>query len=161
MLAMMELRNEMLAEAKQGMQTPEGAESLKDGDITDIANVICASIVGGAWAAMDEWGTGSLMDTSNPALSNYKNGPLWNPVRRDNKIRTRPRGAYTNIFGDQVVSTVTGGIDLEELGVYSPTPPSHAIQTAARWMKNGRIQRKVSDTVRAFPFGRFFVVDKK
>ena len=161
MFSMKQLQTELLNEAKQRMNTPEGRESLTDGDITDIANVISASIVGGAFAAMDSYGTGSLMDESNPALPDYKNSALWNPARRDNKIRTRPAGTYTNIFGEQRVGRGKGGYDLEAAGKATPTPPSHAIENALRWMKNGRMQRLIKETIAMFNFGRFIITDKR
>jgi hypothetical protein len=160
---MKQLQQELLAEAKQRMLTAEGAESLHDEEIVDIANVIVASISGGAWAAMDEWGRGSELDLSSPYLTDYKNSSLWNPARGDTTIRSRPRGWYTNIFGERVYSgSNKAGIDLEQIDEkFSPQPPSHAIQTAARWMANGRMKEVVQKTVRNFPFGKFIIVDKK
>ena len=161
-LAMKQLQQELLAEAQQGMLTPEGRDSLHDDEIKDIANVIIASIVGGAWAAMDEWGTGSLMDTSNPALDDYKRSNMWNPARHDNKIRTRPNApGQINIFGKPVNGKGAGGIDLEGLGIYEAQPPSHAIQTAARWMDNGRMKSVIRNVISTFPFSRFIITDKK
>lgn len=159
---MKELQQELLLESKQRMQTTKGKESLHDEEIIDIANVIVAGISGGAWAALDEFGSGSLMDTSNHALEEYKNSHAWNPARNDTRIRTRPNApGQVDIFGNPINGKGKGGFDLEEAGKVSPTPPSHAIQTAARWMKNGRMQSKIKQTIATFPFGRFFIVDKK
>ena len=164
MAAMKDLQQELLAEAKQFMLTPEGAESLHDEEITDIANVIIVAISGGAWAAMDEYGTGSLMCESdeNPALNDYKNSQLWNPARHGYKIRSRPDSpGQVDIFGNPVNGKGKGGVDLEAAGIVEPQPPSHAIRTAARWMANGRFQRKIKNTIHAFPFGKYIKVDKK
>lgn len=160
--AMKDLQQELLNEAKSLMLTPEGKESLTDEKITDIANVICAAISGGAWAAMDEWGTGSWMDRSNPALKDYINSPAWNPARHGYKIRSRPNApGQVNIFGKPVNGKGKGGADLEALGVVEPQPPSHAIRTAARWMKNGRFKRRIAQTLQAFPFGKYIKTNNK
>lgn len=158
---MKQLQQELLAEAKQRMLTSEGAESLHDEEIVNIANVIVASISGGAWAALDEFGTGSLMDSSNPALAGYKNSPAWNPARHDNKIRTRPNApGQVDIFGNPVNGHGKGGYDLEKEGKVTPMPPSRAMETAMRWMKNGRFRDKIQEVVRNFPFGKFIEVYK-
>ncbi|HEX2925851.1 MAG TPA: hypothetical protein VHP38_06285 [Ruminiclostridium sp.] len=161
---MKQLQEELLAEAKQGMLTPEGADSLHDEEIQDVVGVIIAGISGGAWAAMDEWGKGSLMDTDNPALKDYMNSSLWNPARgNDPTIRSRSRGTYTNIFGEQVQSKSNiEGIDLEQLGgKFAPQPPSHAMETAIRWIRHGRMREIIHQTVKAFPFGKFIIVSNK
>lgn len=160
---MKQLQQELLAEARQGMLTPEGSESLHEDVIKDIAGVIVAGIVGGAWAVMDEHGTGSLMDRFNSSLSEYVGGPLWNPSRgSDLTIRSRNRGTYTNIFGKQVESkSNVAGIDLEQLGgKFEPKEGSHAIETAMRWMRNGRMRSLIHKTVKEFPFSKFIICNK-
>ncbi len=159
---MKQLQQELLLEAQQNMLTPEGRESLHEEEIKDVASVIVASIAGGAWAAMDEFGYGSLMDESNPALEQYRNSAMWNPARHDTKIRSRPNAlGQVDIFGRPVRGKGKGGHDLEAKGIVSPSPPSHAIQTAARWMRDHRMREKIKETVRRFPFGNFIVTDNK
>lgn len=159
-----ELQTEYLLDAQSHMLTPEGRESLHADEIEVLGNFIAAKVVGGAYAAMDNFGKGSEMDPNNPALDDYKNSGLWNPYRHDNTIRSRERGPYVNIFGETVYSESNiGGINLEEKegdGRFNPQPPSHALETAAKWMRNGRIQAKWQESLRAFPWGRFFVVTK-
>jgi hypothetical protein len=159
---MRQLQKELLEESQQNMLTAEGRESLHDDEIIDIANVIVAGISGGAWAVMDEMGTGSLLDSGNPALAAYKNSPMWNPARRDNKIRSRPnQSGQVNIFGQSVNGRGKGGHDLEAAGKVTPQPPSHAIETAMRWMKAGRMRSVIQGVVKSFPFGKFIICDKK
>ncbi len=162
-ICMKQIQQELLSDAKSGMLTPQGKESLSADDITEVANVIIAGITGGAWAAMDEHGTGSLMDTDNPALDDYKNSPLWNPFRNDTSIRSRKRGSYTNIFGEQVNSrSNVGGINLEPKGgAFAPKPASHAIETAMKWMATGSMQEAVKSTLSNFKFSKFFIITKK
>jgi hypothetical protein len=161
------LQEELLAEAQQRMQTAEGKNDLQEGDFIAIADVIIVSVIGGPWATMDEFGTGSLMDTSNPALADYKSSNMWNPERFDNTIRSRSRKqngtGLTDIFGEPInTRSNIGGIDLEQKGgKYSPIPPSHALQTAARWMESARVREKIKETIRTFPFGKFIITDTK
>lgn len=160
-LAMKQLQDELLNESKQKMLTPEGKEDLTIEDITDIANVISAGIIGGPWAVMDEFGTGSKMDTDNPALRDYMNSNMWNPARKDHAIRTRPKGEYVNIFGERVVSNATApGIDLEIIGKVTPQTPSKAVQTAMRQMQDRRFKEVIMNTLSKFPFGFYLKVDK-
>jgi hypothetical protein len=162
-VAMHRLQGEFLREAQSGMRTPEGAASLHEGDVTAVAGIIAAQVIGGADAAMDSMGTGSLMDTSNPALASYKASAAWNPDRSDNVIRSRARGTYTNIYGRTVRSRSNrGGIDLERKGgKFAPQAPSHALQTAARWMANGRMQAVIGEVMASWDVGAYLLVDDK
>jgi hypothetical protein len=146
--------------AESHMLTPEGREDLTSEEITVLGDFVMANVSGGAWAVMDEMGKGSLMDMENPALDEYRNSDLWNPARYDTTIRSRERGSYVNIFGEMVYSNSNvGGINLEQKGgKFAPQPPSHAMQTAARWMMNGRIQTIWREAMQAFPWGNYIVV---
>jgi hypothetical protein len=160
------IREELLNDAQAGMQTPEGRTDLTNGDIKIIVGYVSTSVIGGTWATMDEWGTGSLMDPENPALSSYRNSDRWNPSRYDLKRRGRPAGQYTDIFGK--VRTSSGkarGLDLEQMAEegklpesFLPTPPSHAMRNAFRWMRNGRFQWYLQKAVTSFPWGKYLKV---
>lgn len=160
------IREELLKDTTAGMQTPEGRMDLTTGTIEVIVGHVSTSIVGGTWATMDEWGTGSLMDTTNPALSSYRSSDRWNPARYDLKRRGRPAGQYTDIFGK--VRTSRGrarGLDLERMAEegklpssYLPTPPSHAMRDAFRWMQNGRFQWYLQKAITSFPWGKYLKV---
>jgi len=168
-IALKKLSLEYLAEAKSHMLTPKGAESLHEGEAEEVANVITTAIVGGAWAAMDEWGTGSMMDyQNNPAFEKYMNSGLWNPARHDLARRGRPAGEYVNIFGETKTSKgKLAGVDLERLAregktsqKFLPTPPSHAMQTAARWLRINRVQTVIKEVLKSFPWKKFIITTK-
>lgn len=156
--ALAQLQEEFLNEIRSHTKMPEAAESWHEGDIGEIGNVLWAEVVGGAWAAMDSWGTGSLMDTSNPALADYMASDLWNPARTGTTIVTRPSGTWTDIFGEthHKGGNHPGGYDLERAGKVQPQPPSHALETAARWMKQGRVQRVLQQVIADMPWHQFF-----
>lgn len=153
-----QLQSELLNEAESGMQTPEGKNDLWTETISAASYIITATVVGGPWATVDEWGRGSLMDTRNPHLASYRMSGLWNPARKDLKIRSRPKGAYKDFFGRMRVARGPGGRDLEALPGYEPRPPSHALKTAVRWLENGRFQQVVQMAINSFPWHKYMVV---
>lgn len=163
-VALLQLREELITEAKQGMSS-EGAADLNDGEIKNIAGLITVYIVGGPWAIISEFGTGSLMDESNPFLDEYRNSPAWNPARHDNKIRGRPAGSQQTMFGTREFTGAAPGVDLEKLakaGVidskYLPQPPSKALRTAAAWMSVGRFQKVIAGVLATFPWGNYLTI---
>lgn len=165
--ALIQLQHEVLADAEARMFTPEGRADIEALPVKEIAGVITAGIMGGPWATLDIYGKGSLMDTQNPFLDQYRSGPLWNPSRRDLVIRGRPAGSYANIFGEEAHSSGRmAGLDLERRADktgnidFMPRPPSQALQTAMRWMAGGRFQKVIAETLKAFPWGNYLVVGK-
>jgi hypothetical protein len=166
--AMKQLQQEYIDEVRSQMRDHEHTDSWYEGEVTVLANMIMAEVVGGAWAAMDAEGTGSLMDMNNPALEEYMSSESWNPERdrADHKIvsRARKNNPQQNIFGDMVnTRSNRGGIDLERKGgKFAPRPPSHAPQeVAARWMANGRMQEVLQGAVSAVNWTKYFVETKE
>jgi hypothetical protein len=153
----------ILSEAKDDWEKTEVIEAT--------AHVLTCEIIGGAWAVMDEWGTGSLMDPANPHLADYQASGMWNPARSDTRIRSRPKGEYVNIFGEiQESKAPHPGYDLERKAeelkaagkpVNFPiivTPPSHALRMAIEWIKTGRLDEIVASVVMEFPFADFLEI---
>lgn len=157
------MQKEYLEDAKSYMYTREGAESLKPSEIEEVADAMVAGITGGAWAVMDNFGTGSLMDRDNPYLTEYMNSDLWNPDRHDFAIRTRV-GPYIDIFGRLQRGSKKGGINLEgkEVGGIEirPQPPSHAMTVAAAWFANSRAGEILQEALDGFPWGKFIIATK-
>lgn len=160
--AMKDLQDELYSESKARMQTEEGKDDLTKEQITDVADVITASIMGGPWAVMDEYGTGSKMDTANPFLDDYRRSGMWNPARHDLKIRTRPdTPGQIDIFGRPTIGKGKGGIDIEGHGDIKPMPSSKAMQTAMRIMEDSRFKEKILETIQHFPFHSFFIIEEE
>jgi len=156
---LLSIQEELLKDTAAGMQTNSGRTDLTAEKIEEMAGCIFASIVGGPWATMDEWGTGSLMDISNPALAAYRASDMWNPARHDTVIRSRPETpGQRNIFGKPVRGKGKGGVDLESLGKAKPLPPSHAMRDAFRWMKNDRFKKYLQKAISTFPWGKYLKV---
>lgn len=157
--AIKKAQQEYLNEIISGVKQPEARGDWEEGEVEDAAWIIAAKVVGGAWAVMDNYGRGSLMDTSNPALEAYRQSELWNPARPDLYIRGRPPGTYTDIFGRQRTSTGRAvGRNLEGLGEeFAPWPPSKALQVATQVMEKGRFREIIQEAIDSFPWGDFII----
>jgi len=173
--ALKKMQREFMDQAKSKMLSPEARSELSEGDYKLLAGAIAIEIIGGPWVAMDEYGTGSLLDQSNPALAEYVSSDKFNPLRRIAMPATgyaklgRAKGTYRDIFGRNMHSSGRlSGANLEKLaerGVipdrFGPTPPSKALQEAAGWLvQEGRVANILQDIVARFPWGQFFVVTK-
>ena len=132
------LKSEIESKFATGIGRKRGEISIED--IRDLNNEIIASISANTEALMDNYGTGSKMDLSNPLLSEYIASDAWNNyrTRADTRIRGRDAGSYTNVFGETVESSgAFAGQILENRKIKSktggyieikPQDPSHAIE---------------------------------
>ena len=137
------LKSEIESKFATGIGRKRGEISIED--IKDLNNEIIASISANAEALMDNYGTGSKMDLSNPLLSEYIASDAWNNyrTRADTRIRGRDAGSYTNVFGEIVESSgAFAGQDLKKKKIKSktggyieikPQDPSHAIEEGMQW----------------------------
>lgn len=137
------LKSEIESKFATGIGRKRGEISIED--IKDLNNEIIASISANAEALMDNYGTGSKMDLSNPLLSEYIASDAWNRYRSrsDTTIRGRDAGSYTNVFGEIVESSgAFAGQVLENRKIKSenggyieikPQDPSHAIEEGMKW----------------------------
>jgi len=161
------LQHEVLADTEVKMLTPEGRADIEVLPIEEISGIISAFIVEGPWAIIDEFGTGTLLDQSNPFLNQYRSSTLWNPARSDLAIAGRPAGVQPTMFGEKTFSGNAVGKNLEELaqrGIvdkkYLPQPPSKALTTAMRWMAGGRFQKAILSVLETFPWGNYLIVSR-
>ena len=127
-------------EVESGMHTQGGRSDLKTERLNDDERgMLLRRLIGGPLAVMDSWGTGSKMDTSNPALNEYLNSSFYNPARPKipgAPITGRPEGEYTNMFGDTVYSSgALEGRNLENIpgSPITARSPSGAFQNADKW----------------------------
>jgi len=160
-LALKKAQDELYADAISAHHSLPNVDYTKTEIVQAAAYVLTCSVTGDAWAVMDEYGTGSLMDQSNPALDEYKSSGLWNPARTDTTIRTRPKGTYTNIFGEvQEGKAPRPGIDLEKVAPERIllVPPSHALEIAANWLRMGRFDEIIRSVVGSIPFSAYLEV---
>lgn len=149
-----ELLEEYLAEIKFQMRTQEGKESLLK-ESEDDAKQLRRRVIGGAFAILDSFGSGSLMDKTNPNLPAYENSAGYNPLRREKgttAILGRPAGSYTDIFGErQTSSGHAAGRNLEKVYVNGkplaePMGPSKAFEQAWNWFTKGqRIEKRLKE----------------
>lgn len=131
-----QLLEEFYNEISGKMNSSEGRSDLSRMSRNE-EKIFVRMVIGQADAIMDSYGTGSKMDTHyNAALEAYKNSDLYNPARTDKTIVGRPKGTYTNIYGEQQQSSgKREGMPVE--GFYKPVSPSYAFQRAEVWFFKG------------------------
>lgn len=179
MLATMEkLLTEMYMNMIADLKTPQSKMDVVRQMAKYKAGVITGQVISGAYAIMDSYGTGSLMDKSNPFLDEYKatsswSVPMYNPIRLQKNttaILGRPKGRYRPITGgsrtsrgrmeglnlEEAASLVTKSGKIRASTSVKPALPSKAIQTSFDWIAKTRINKEVMRTVQNFNFARFF-----
>ncbi len=131
-----QLLEELYADIYDTLKTSEGKADIEKMSEQE-ENIIRRAVRGYAHAIIDSYGTGSKMDTHrNSGLDEYKQSSLYNPSRKGKAIVGRPKGEYTNIFGETVTSTGKAeGRNIEKF--VKPIAPSYAFQRAEVWLIKG------------------------
>ncbi len=171
MKALKQMQKEYMEQAKSEGMGSHARGELAEGEFEFISSAIAITVIGGPWVVMNEFGTGSLLDLSNPALADYIRSDLFNPIRRIAMggigfARVgRAKGTYVDIFGKTVkTSGKLAGVNLEWLAEkgklpksFLPTPPRKSLETAARWMAQKRASEILQEAVATVPWGNFIV----
>ena len=116
----------------------------------------------------DNYGTGSLMDISNPGFSEYLASRLWNPHRNGLEIVTRGAGdTYTNLAGKKITPKGIGGVPLENRRFrqprggwieIKPIKPSHAYEWAEQWLLKDYLPNAVKRTIERLDISKYLVL---
>lgn len=142
-----------LSDAKSGLKSDD--QEIDAAFVDYAGQKITAACTFYAQSILNSYGRGSLMDTTNPYLSDYIGNTSigWNPVRKGTEIVGRKQGVYTNFFGEKAFSKGNmEGLSVEYM--VKPISPSYAIQNAEKKLEAGlsengyvmRIMRKHIDS---------------
>lgn len=166
----------VLRETHLKLKSDKARASFKaDGIVSQLAvettNILYYQFTGGADFIMDEWGTGSKMDTKNPALDAYIESDLYNPQRRDKKthaILTRSRddyddGMYTTVYGTKRPAGNRGGINIENspIGKKLLKDPSHAFRDTIRDLNENEVREWLLMALKRVNIGSFIKIRPK
>lgn len=155
-----DILDEYINEIQFQMKTQEGKEDVEP--LTqDEETLLRRKVLGGAYAIIDSFGTGSKMDLTNPALGDYQNSESYNPLRAKNQGAItgwgKENGSKKNIFGEPIVSTGRNiGKNLEKVYVdgkqlFEPISPSYAFQQAFTWIIHAnRLPKLIKETTDLF-----------
>lgn len=119
-----------------------------------------------AQAILESFGTGSKADTREGFTywDEYKKSEFWNPARTGTTIVGRPKGSYTNIFGEPEESSGHNkGKPIEGFWMYDkkmgydvkvePQHPKYMIQNTEVWLMQDRetsMERRIATEVEKF-----------
>ena len=140
-------------------------------ELEDLREKLIIHIKGNAALLFDSYGSGSLMDwQNNPLIGEYLADEAWNPHRSlsDTTIRGRPAGAYTDVFGNERVSSgALEGQPLEGRKISNksgtgrtytiePREGTHAIELAIKWYKEN-LPSMISNAYKNMNFSKCMV----
>lgn len=138
--------------AEDGTQGLTNSDDISVEQAEERNGIITAQVFFYADAIMESFGTGSLMDMSNPALKDYMSSEYWNRLRSKSNpaILTRnPGETYTDIYGvERVGGADRPGVNLEKSWnpLYQPQAPKYSIQRMEDWyFKDGTLMKKMLD----------------
>lgn len=122
-------------------------------------NKVIAYLKANPAALADSFGTGSLIDESNPYLNEYFSSKNINPLRKDKRIYGRPAGRYINIL-DGKPRTSSGkfaGDPIEHIA--KPSSPTHSIQTATNFFCRTQVPIAIKEAVRELKLSKYITED--
>lgn len=135
------------------------------GEVDRKINHIILHLKANTYALADTYGTGSLMTSDNPGFKEYVlHSSYWNPARNGKAIVGRPKGTYTNLFGQERSSKGTyEGQVIEKKTVYKggkkykilPGKPSLAIKIANQYLRKQWIPIAIKNTTKRINLGKF------
>lgn len=128
------------------------------------ANQIVGKVTaGGTGALTTEWGSGTKMDLSNPALAEYQHSIYWNearpPIGADGTgapIVGRPEGAYLTL--DDEIKYSTGAMQgrvLEWIPGLEPIPAQHWLRNLIE-LNRVRVMRQFVGVLEQFEAHKYF-----
>lgn len=152
-------------EVYQKLKTPEFADNAEvEAKLHRESNTIIAYLKANPVAIADSYGTGSLMLDNIPGFQEYRNDKnRWNSARTGKTIVGRPKGEYTDIFGNKRSSRGSmEGLDVEGLELWNgdkiePVSPSYALQDAEKFLYATYLPRAYKLAIQNVNFSKYLI----
>lgn len=152
-------------EVYQKLKTPEFADNADvEAELHRESNTIIAYLKANPVVIADSYGTGSLMLDNIPGFQEYRNDKnRWNSVRTGKTIVGRPKGEYTDIFGNKRSSRGSmEGLDVEGLELWNgdkiePVSPSYALQDAEKFLYATYLPRAYKLAIQNVNFSKYLI----
>lgn len=146
------------------MKTAEFADNAEvEAELHKESNRIIAYLKANTYVIADSYGTGSLMLDNIPGFQEYRNSDRWNPARTGKAIVGRPKGEYTDIFGNKRSSRGSmEGLDVEGLELWNgdkiePVSPSYALQDAEKFLYATYLPRAYKLAIQNVNFSKYLI----